>query len=91
MLSPYSTVDMGTVVSISSTIQISNRTFSNVAMVNRKAKLDSILFGSVFPPYRYDDMFWICADVGLIKIRFNHYSQDTLHRVWELQRWHIEK
>jgi len=38
----------------------------------------------------YSDYFYLCPDIGMVKIVFNH-SYDTTNRVWELQRYDIVK
>ena len=89
-LPAYSSVDTSVVIGINNSYVINGNTFTGVAEVNECAHLDSNVNGWLTNKYSYNDWFYICPDVGLIKIRLNH-PQDPLYRVWELQRWVIIK
>ncbi len=81
--------DTGIVNHIFSTFQISNISFNTVAVVNhyysgsgRDTSGNLIYFG-------YNDLFYVCPKIGIVKMRLNHHEQDTIERVWEIQRWNI--
>jgi len=75
--------------SIYTTFSIGVQTFSNVTKINNNAYINYD-FAYLTAPYSYNDWFYICPSVGLIKIVLNH-PQDSLYRVWEIQRWNIVK
>jgi hypothetical protein len=82
----YNTLQ-GSVIGIYNTYEVASQTFTNVAEVNQ---LDSLGPIAPFSKYTYNDLIYICSGVGLIKMNLNH-PQDSLHRIWELQRWKIVK
>ena len=73
--------DSGIVNSINNAYSINGHTFFDVAIVTHSITATNIT---------YNDCFYICPEAGLIKMRLNH-PHDSLVRVWELQRWHIEQ
>jgi len=74
-------------VSILSDYTVNGRNFSNVGVVNEHVNHPPFLNYGL---YTTNDWFYICPEAGIIKMRLNH-PQDSLNRVWELQKWHIVK
>ena len=56
-------------------------TYNNVAQIRHYVTA---------PIVAYNDLFYLSADVGFIKMNLKH-PLDTLYRVWELQRYNIVK
>jgi len=75
------------VLSISSSYSIGGNIFSNVAVVNHIAAHTN---ASPNLYSYYSDLFFICPSAGIIKMRLNH-PDDSLYRVWEIQKWNIVK
>ena len=89
----------GPVASYSETSRISNiyntfnlngTFFNNTIEVNHSASIIAQMNYPLTNPYSYSDDFFISPDAGIIKMRLNH-PQDTIHRVWELERYKIVK
>ncbi len=76
----------GTVYGLGNTIQINGETYEDLALVNWQAYIPANINGYIGAPYSYDDWFFISKGIGLVKMRINH-PQDSLNRVWELQRY----
>ncbi len=69
---------------LNSNMDGTNNTISTISsftiagnIYNNVAEISNIHFG---------DLYYISADIGLIKIKFNHFP---VNPVWELQRYHI--
>jgi len=74
-------------VSILNYYTVNGQNFSNVGTVNQHVNLPPFLNYGL---YTTNDWFYICPEAGIIKMRLNH-PQDSVNRVWELQRLHIVK
>jgi hypothetical protein len=79
--------DTAVVDNIFETFPLNGQIFNNVAEVNHRASLN---FNGYLPPFFYNDNFYLCPNIGFIKIKLNH-PQDPLYRIWEMQRWKIVK
>jgi hypothetical protein len=77
----------GSVDTIYNTYPVNGQTFTSVEMVNEYADVDPN--GSSPIAYTYNDLFYISPNIGIIKMVLNH-PQDSLHRIWELQRWSVK-
>jgi hypothetical protein len=62
-------------------VTINNIVFHNVAEIHKSANA---------PLVQFNDVFYFCADAGIIKMRQNH-PLDSLTRVLELVRYRIVK
>jgi hypothetical protein len=82
--------DIGNVINVFNSYSINGLVFSNVGEVNHYANDIPQNFNPNSPTYNYDDVFYISSDVGIIKMKLNH-PQDSINRVWEIQRWNIVK
>jgi len=67
------------VISILPSYTLNARTYANIAV------LDII---NLSPQYNFNDQFFINADMGIIKMKLNHFN-DGLSRNWELLRSNI--
>ncbi len=75
----------GNTVEIDSVLSINGNNFNTVIIVNDTHQNN--LPGD--PAYYYfNDFFYLSESAGIAKMRLYH-PQDTINRVWELQRWKI--
>ena len=70
------------VTNIFSSFSVGSNTYTNVEEAN--------CYDSISPQVDHNNWFYLCSDVGIIKMRLN-YPQVPINRIWELQRWHIVK
>ena len=82
--SSYFVTDSALVKKIYSTYTVNGNAFTDVAEVNHS--LDTSGTGLL----DYNDVFYMCPAVGMIKMRLNH-PKDSINRVWEILRWGIVK
>jgi len=76
---------IATVIQNFNTYTVGSNTFNKVTLIN------DTLFGTPnsSDPYM-NDWLYLSDGIGIIKMHLYH-PQDTLDRIWELQRWHIVK
>jgi hypothetical protein len=80
--------DSSYIVNIFDSYQILGQTYSSVSESSQRNTIDLSSFNE--PNYSYNDLFFISAEVGLIKIKMYH-PLDALNRVWEIIRYKINK
>ena len=90
LISNYYEVEKGTVINIFDAFTLNGQSFNNVAEISHSANINASQNSSLNSPYSYNDLFFISSDVGIIKMSLNH-PEDSMNRVWEIQRWHIVK
>ena len=81
--------DTGVINQRFSTFQINSLSFNTVAVINHYYSTtwrDST--GNLSYSW-YNDLFYVSPKIGIIKMRLDHHFQDTIERVWEIQRWNI--
>ncbi len=82
--------DTGKLNNVFPDYHIYTSSFATVAVINHH-------FAASKTTYRYNDLFYISPGIGIIKMSLYHVPDtgynpsDSINRVWELQRWHIEK
>jgi hypothetical protein len=77
-------------ISFLNAYSIGGQTFANNAVINHWVYLKASYNYPLLNSYSYNDCFYLCPFVGLIKIKLDH-PNDSLYKVWEIQRWHIVK
>lgn len=82
---PNAIYSIGIATNVFSTYTVGSSTYSNVEELNDTLRKDAWSFY-----HYYNDWFYLTADVGIIKMRLYH-PQDSINRIWQLQRWHIVK
>ena len=78
-----------TIMKVLSSLIVNGQSFSDVEQTNDLASLTATENYPLGQAYSYNDWLYIAPNVGLIKIVQNH-PQDSLYRIWEILRWHIE-
>ncbi len=66
---------------------LNGQIFHNVAEINHFTNFPANGNFGIFDTY---DLFYICPNIGIVKMSLNH-PEDSVHHVWELQRWNIVK
>ena len=66
---------------------LNGQMYSNVADVSHQG---FYLKTAMTDTFTYNDRYFICPNIGIIKMRLNH-PQDTFIKVWELIRYNIVK
>jgi hypothetical protein len=74
------------VISIFNFFVVNGQTFENVVEVFHTVNLAPF---ENYGQYNASDLFYICPNIGIIKMSLNH-PQDSINRVWELQRYSIK-
>ncbi len=74
----------GIVTNIFTVYNLNQITFNTVAQIN-----DTLTFTKP-TYYHYSDWFYFNDSVGIVKMSLNH-PQDSINKVWELERWKIIK
>ena len=80
--------DIGKIINIFDSYSLNGQTFSNVAAIEHSSSDSQPSYTGQYIQYSYDDQFYVCPNVGLIKIILNH-PVDSFYRVWELQKYSI--
>ena len=75
-------LDAGSVTDIIPVMSVNNQNFSNAA------RSDHTSANTGNPNVVYNDCFYVNLSAGIVKIVFDH-PQPSVHRVLELQRYHI--
>lgn len=78
-------IDTTNLINIDHNYPLSGINVDSVAVVRSKADMN---FNGYLPPYYYSDTFFISSKIGIVKMKLNH-PQDTLRRIWEIQKWNI--
>ena len=79
----FGNADISNVTTATSfSLSIDGQTYSNTNLVN------SILLYNNIYEYSFNNLFYIDAKIGFIKIVLNQ-PNDSLHRIWELQRYNV--
>jgi hypothetical protein len=85
----YPGADTGAVTNVIGNFNLNGLSFANTAVVLHHEYLST--GGTIGGhPYGYSDVFYITPGTGIVKISINH-PQDSINRVWELQRWFLLK
>ena len=87
---PYekvSKVAEGIINDIYISFTLNGQMYSNVADVSHQG---FYLKTAMTDTFTYNDRYFICPNIGIIKMRLNH-PQDTFIKVWELIRYNIVK
>jgi hypothetical protein len=74
--------DSGRVDQVLPTISINSNQYTNVAI--------SVHQGVSYTPLHYTETLYVNSDAGLVKVIFD-FPSESLHRVLELQRYHINR
>ncbi len=81
----YLAIDTSTIYLLNS-FSVSSQSFTNVALVNHRGTQPQ---HNLIPQFSFSDWFYICPEAGIVKMRLYH-PEDSLYRVWELQRYNIK-
>ena len=76
------------VVNLYGSYLINGQNFNNVEVINCIKNLNAAQNYPLGTAYNSNNWFYLCPNVGFIKIVINQ-PQDSIFRVWELQRYHI--
>ena len=81
--------DTGIINHVFSTLQINSLSFNTVVVTNHHYSTSSLDSNGNITYFRYNDQLYVCPKIGIVKMRLDRHPQDTIERVWEIQRWNI--